>query len=107
MVVWQTSARADAGLALSTPEYALAGRAAEPGTLIHHADHGCQYTSTTSTTRVSRTETEASTGPAGDSSGNAPAKNPRTPVKTEDRVPPRGASDPARRVPVSRTPATP
>ncbi|MFE6023112.1 IS3 family transposase [Streptomyces sp. NPDC056441] len=42
VVAWETSARADADLVLSTLEYALAYREVEPGQLIHHADHGCQ-----------------------------------------------------------------
>ncbi|QIY93105.2 DDE-type integrase/transposase/recombinase [Streptomyces sp. S1D4-11] len=45
VVAWETSARADADLVLTTLEYALASREVEPGKLIHHADHGCQYTS--------------------------------------------------------------
>ncbi|GAA3484791.1 hypothetical protein GCM10018966_093230 [Streptomyces yanii] len=39
VVAWETSARADADLVLSTLEYALASREVEPGQLIHHADH--------------------------------------------------------------------
>lgn len=42
VVAWETSARADADLVLTTLEYALASREVEPGQLIHHADHGCQ-----------------------------------------------------------------
>ncbi|MFG2563518.1 DDE-type integrase/transposase/recombinase, partial [Streptomyces sp. NPDC048496] len=38
VVAWETSARADADLALSSLEYALASREVEPGQLIHHAD---------------------------------------------------------------------
>jgi hypothetical protein len=45
VVAWETSARADADLVLSTLEYALASREVEPGQLIHHANQGCQYTS--------------------------------------------------------------
>ncbi|TWG07361.1 integrase-like protein [Streptomyces brevispora] len=54
VVAWETSARADADLVLSTLEYALASREIEPGQLIHHADHGCQYTSIKLTTRLLR-----------------------------------------------------
>lgn len=39
VVAWETSARADAHLVLTTLEYALASREVEPGKLIHHADH--------------------------------------------------------------------
>ncbi|MEY9966850.1 transposase InsO family protein [Streptacidiphilus sp. MAP12-16] len=45
VVAWETSARADADLALATLKYALASRQVLPGQLVHHADHGCQYTS--------------------------------------------------------------
>ena len=38
VVGWETSARADADLVLSSLEYALASREVDPGTLIHHAD---------------------------------------------------------------------
>ncbi|MEU6602689.1 IS3 family transposase [Streptomyces flaveolus] len=44
-VAWETSARADADLVLTVLEYALASREAAPGELIHHVDHGPQYTS--------------------------------------------------------------
>ncbi|MBA2945202.1 DDE-type integrase/transposase/recombinase [Streptomyces himalayensis] len=56
VVAWETSARADADLVLTTLEYALASREVEPGTLVHHADHGCQYTSVKLTTRLERAE---------------------------------------------------
>ncbi|MEV6537225.1 IS3 family transposase [Streptomyces sp. NPDC051639] len=52
VVAWETSARADADLVLSTLEYALTSREVEPRQLIHHADHGCQYTSIKLTTRL-------------------------------------------------------
>ncbi|MGC0372698.1 putative transposase [Streptomyces sp. SAI-229] len=42
VVAWETSARADADLVLSSLEYALASREVAPGQLVHHADHGCQ-----------------------------------------------------------------
>lgn len=42
VIAWETSARADADLVLTTLEYALASREVEPGKLIHHADHGCR-----------------------------------------------------------------
>ncbi|MFJ2769035.1 IS3 family transposase [Streptomyces sp. NPDC087300] len=56
VVAWETSARADADLVLATLEYALASREVEPGKLIHHADHGCQYTSIKLTTRLVHAE---------------------------------------------------
>ncbi|MFJ9777652.1 IS3 family transposase [Kitasatospora sp. NPDC101157] len=42
VVAWETSARADADLVLTSLEYALASREVAPGQLVHHADHGCQ-----------------------------------------------------------------
>ncbi|WP_406375241.1 IS3 family transposase [Streptomyces sp. NBC_00647] len=52
VVAWETSARPDADLVLTTLEYALASLEVEPGKLIHHADHGCQYTSIKLTTQL-------------------------------------------------------
>ncbi|MFD5575023.1 IS3 family transposase [Streptomyces cadmiisoli] len=42
VVAWETSARADADLVLTSLEYALASREVAPGKLVHHADHGTQ-----------------------------------------------------------------
>jgi transposase InsO family protein len=67
VVAWETSARADADLVLTTLEYALASREVAPGTLVHHADHGCQYTSIKLTTRLMRAGVAASIGSVGDS----------------------------------------
>ena len=75
VVAWETSARADADLVLTTLEYALASREVEPGKLIHHADHGCQYTSIKLTTRLVRVGVQASMGSVGDSFDNALAEN--------------------------------
>ncbi|MEV0695605.1 IS3 family transposase [Streptomyces sp. NPDC050388] len=83
VVAWETSARADADLVLTTLEYALASREVEPGKLIHHADHGCQYTSIKLTTRLLRVGIEASMGSVGDSYDNALAENLWMLVKTE------------------------
>ena len=83
VVAWETSARADADLVLSTLEYALASREVEPGTLVHHADHGCQYTSIKLTTRLLRAGVEASMGSVGDSYDNALAENLWMLIKTE------------------------
>ncbi|MGW0999760.1 IS3 family transposase [Streptomyces sp. NPDC002523] len=83
VVAWETSARADADLVLTTLEYALASREVEPGRLIHHADHGCQYTSVKLTTRLLRAGVEASVGSVGDSYDNALAENLWMIIKTE------------------------
>ncbi|MEU9338728.1 IS3 family transposase [Streptomyces sp. NPDC048290] len=82
-VAWETSARADADLVLSSLEYALASREVEPGKLIHHADHGCQYTAIQLTTRLVRAGIEASMGSVGDSYDNALAESLWMLVKTE------------------------
>ncbi|MFD8338288.1 transposase [Streptomyces solisilvae] len=78
-----TSARADADLVLTTLEYALASREVAPGELIHHADHGCQYTSVKLTTRLVRAGIQASMGSVGDSFDNALAENLWMITKTE------------------------
>ncbi|MFH8477169.1 IS3 family transposase [Streptomyces sp. NPDC018000] len=83
VVAWETSARADADLVLTTLEYAFASREVEPGQLIHHADHGCQYTSIKLTTRLMRAGVEASMGSVGDSYDNALAENLWILIKTE------------------------
>ncbi|WP_433543665.1 IS3 family transposase (plasmid) [Streptomyces sp. CA-294286] len=83
VVAWETSARADADLVLSSLEYALASRDVEPGRLINHADHGCQHTSVKLTTRLLRAGIEASMGSVGDSYDNALAENLWMLIKTE------------------------
>ncbi|MGC5346249.1 transposase [Streptomyces sp. DT24] len=83
VVAWETSAHADADLVPATLEYALASREAEPGQLIHHADHGCQYTSVKLTTRLVQAGIEASMGSIGDSCDNALVENLWMLVKTE------------------------
>jgi len=83
VVAWETSARADADLVLSSLEYALASREVEPGRLVHHADHGCQYTSIKLTTRLQRAGIDASIGSVGDSYDNALAENLWMLIKTE------------------------
>lgn len=67
VVARETSAHADADLVLTTLEYALASREVEPGKLIHHAGHGCQYTSAKRTTRLPGAGVAASMGSVGDS----------------------------------------
>ncbi|MEV3872306.1 IS3 family transposase, partial [Streptomyces sp. NPDC049906] len=62
VVAWETSARADADLVLTSLEYALASREPVPGELIHHADHGCQYVSIRYTDRLADIGASASVG---------------------------------------------
>lgn len=83
VVAWETSTRADADLVLSSLEYALASREVESGQLVHHADHGCQYTSVKLTTRLLRAGVAASMGSVGDSYDNALAENLWMLIKTE------------------------
>ncbi|MFC9621277.1 DDE-type integrase/transposase/recombinase [Streptomyces sp. NPDC056930] len=71
VVARETSARADADLVLTSLEYALASREVAPGELVHHADHGCRYTSVKPTTRLVRAGIQASMGSVGDSFDNA------------------------------------
>jgi putative transposase len=83
VVAWETSAHADADLVLTSLEYALASREVAPGELVHHADHGTQYTSIKLTTRLLRAGVQASMGSVGDSFDNALAENLWMLVKTE------------------------
>ena len=83
VVAWETSARADADLVLTCLEYALASREVAPGELVHHADHGTQYTSIKLTTRLVRAGIQASMGSVGDSYDNALAENLWMLIKTE------------------------
>ncbi|MFD4256153.1 DDE-type integrase/transposase/recombinase [Streptomyces sp. NPDC058534] len=75
VVAWETPARADADLVLTTLEYDFASREVEPGKLIHHADHGCQYTFVKLTTRRVWARVQASMGSVGDSYDNSLAEN--------------------------------
>jgi putative transposase len=83
VAAWETSARADADLVLTSLEYALASREVAPGELVHHADHGTQYTSIKLTTRLARAGVQASMGSVGDSFDNALAENLWMLIKTE------------------------
>ncbi|MGW4022701.1 transposase [Streptomyces sp. NPDC005009] len=82
-MAWETSTRADTDLVLSSLEYALAGREVAPGELVHHADHGCQYTSIKLTTRLARAGIQASMRFVGDSFDDALAENLWMVIKTE------------------------
>ncbi|MEV3930354.1 IS3 family transposase [Streptomyces sp. NPDC049944] len=83
-VAWETSARADANLVLSSLEYAPASREVEPGKLIHNDwlnpvnTHPIKLT-----TRLVRAGIEASMGSVGDSYDNALAENLWMLTKTE------------------------
>ncbi|WP_194922287.1 IS3 family transposase [Catenulispora rubra] len=84
IVGWHTSPTADTALVLTALEYALALRKPpSDGTLIHHADHGCQYTSIALTSRLAKVGIAASMGTVGDSFDNALAENMWSVIKTE------------------------
>jgi transposase InsO family protein len=84
VIAWETSDTADADLVCAVLEYALRSRRpAADGNLIHHADHGCQYTSIKLTTRLLRAGIRASMGTVGDSYDNALAENFWSVAKTE------------------------
>ncbi len=84
VVAWETSDVADADLVCAVLEYALRSRRpAGDGGLIHHADHGSQYTSIKLTTRLVRAGIRASMGSVGDSYDNALAENFWSVAKTE------------------------
>jgi putative transposase len=84
VVAWETADTADADLVCAVLEYALRSRrpAADDG-LIHHADHGSQYTSIKLTNRLVRAGVRASMGTVGDSFDNALAENLWSAIKTE------------------------
>ncbi|WP_157968455.1 DDE-type integrase/transposase/recombinase [Streptomyces geranii] len=75
VIAWETSARVDADLVLSSLEYALASREVEPGQLIHHTDHGCQCTSIKLTTRLLQKGIEWGPSRTWSSHDNALAEN--------------------------------
>ena len=84
VVAWETSDTADADLVCAVLEYALhSRRPPRDKTLIHHADHGSQYTSIKLTTRLLRAGIRPSMGTVGDSYDNALAENMWSTVKTE------------------------
>ncbi|MFE7357963.1 transposase [Streptomyces sp. NPDC057543] len=104
VVSWETSARADADLVLTSLEYALASREVaparasvgrhppKPSTTIYYRSYKPvlhplvepgQYTSVKLTTRLVRPGIQASMGSVGDSFDNALAENPWMVIKTE------------------------
>ena len=84
VIAWETSDTADADLVCAVLEYALRSRRPpKDNTLIHHADHGSQYTSIKLTTRLLRAGIRPSMGTVGDSYDNALAENMWSTIKTE------------------------
>lgn len=84
VIAWETSDVADADLVCAVLEYALRSRRPPAdGSLVHHADHGSQYTSIKLTTRLVKAGIKASMGTVGDSFDNALAENFWSVAKTE------------------------
>jgi putative transposase len=84
VVAWETSRTADANLVCAVLEYALRSRRPpQDESLVHHADHGCQYTSIKLTTRLLKAGIRPSMGTVGDSFDNALAENMWSAIKTE------------------------
>jgi len=84
VLAWESADTADADLVCAVLEYALRSRRPPgDGSLIHHADHGAQYTSIKLTTRLVRSGIRASMGTVGDSYDNALAENFWSVLKTE------------------------
>jgi putative transposase len=75
IVGWKTSDRCDTDLVLGAFEYALWGRDVGPKPLIHHSDHGSNYTSLRFTHRLADLGVLASMGSVGDSYDNALMEN--------------------------------
>lgn len=84
VIAWESSDTADADLVCAVLEYALRSRRpSKDNALIHHADHGSQYTSIKLTTRLLRAGIRPSMGTVGDSYDNALAENMWSTIKTE------------------------
>ncbi|MFB6715186.1 hypothetical protein [Streptomyces sp. NPDC056358] len=77
------TAGTDADLVPTSPEYARASHEVATGRLMHHAGHGCQYTSIELTTRLVRAGIQVLMGSVGESFDNALAENLGILVKTE------------------------
>ncbi|MFH9732530.1 DDE-type integrase/transposase/recombinase [Streptomyces sp. NPDC017260] len=71
VVAWETSARVDADLVLTSLEYALASREVAPGELVHHADHGCQGGFNRSSQHLVISEVRDGSSSAGSRSGHS------------------------------------
>ena len=82
VVGWAMSARATADFAREALNMALHRRQPE-GQLIHHSDHGCQYTATAYTERMSKAGLLGSMGTVGDALDNAVAESFYASLQTE------------------------
>lgn len=75
IVGWKTSDRCDTDLVLGALEYATWTREVRDGQVIHHSDHGSNYTSFRFTERLTDNGILASMGTVGDSYDNALMEN--------------------------------
>ena len=82
IVGWAMGARATAELVLSALDMAVCNRGPMPG-VIHHSDHGCQYTSIAFTARLKETGIIGSMGSVGDAYDNAAAESFFATLQTE------------------------
>jgi transposase InsO family protein len=87
IVGWQLADHLRTDLLLDALEMALWQRGhqrpVQPGTLIHHSDRGCQYTSFRYTTHLADLGVTASIGSVADSYDNAMAESLNATFKTE------------------------
>ncbi len=82
VVGWAVDARAQVDLVLNALDMAVWNRQPEPG-LIHHSDHGSQYTSVAFTKRLEVVGLKGSMGTVGDALDNAVAESFFATLQTE------------------------
>ncbi len=82
VVGWAMGARAETELVLRALDMAVWNRGPKPG-VVHHSDHGGQYTSLAFTTRLRETVIVGSMGTAGDAYDNAVAESFFATLQTE------------------------
>jgi putative transposase len=83
IVGWKTSISCDTDLVLGALEYAVCSREARAGQLIHHGDHGSNYTSIRFGEQAALHGVRLSMGSVGDSYDNALMENFWSTLKTE------------------------
>ena len=82
VVGWAMGARARTDIVLSAVNMAVWNRGPGPG-VIHHSDHGCQYTSVAFTARLQEADILGSMGTVGDAFDNAAAESFFATLQTE------------------------
>jgi putative transposase len=82
VVGWATGTKAEASLPAKALDMAICHR--QPGGgLIHHSDHGCQYTASSFIKQLGAAGLQASMGTVGDALDNAPAESFFATLQTE------------------------